>query len=631
MEARQRTWFDERGLVIAVDGGTRALPFYAGTVHYWRIPPVRWGAALRALHASGLTLVETFVPWRVHAPESGTHVWTGERDLARFLDAARAAGLSVVLRIGPQANAELPNLGLPDWVVADEAVQARTAQDTVAWLPLPPHAFPIPSYASTKFHAHVRTWYAALADAIRPHLAPEGPVVALGVDNEAHHFFRSGAFDLDYHPDALAWWRDASGLDEPPREYHTSDAARCALWLKFKDEYTARALSTFTHILGEVGLGDVARLHALAPGHYQHADARQLAHAIHGPVGIGAYAARAELASVRRCAATLATATPPLATEVSTGFLPWLPPLDEADDPTRARDQLLSLLAGGVRGFNLFSSTPLDQPWVKPLLAALAEVEWTTLHRHTPIALVDTRADHRFGLLTSLVDPVTPLLADALSLGPGGAAELGTDSAAISSRRWQHAIARALELAQVPYAIIDEATAEEDLARFKAIIAPTFDRIDHGLYTRLRAIVEHKRAIVVLGPGSPTRDELDQPLTDALPKRIGKLKPASLDDLPGLAEDLAALAGELPEAWQIERPDDVRAFAFANAEHHVRVVIVASDSPKATSAVLLADGHTLRDPIARETLRIDEGRATIPLPPYGVRFFIVDATRLAAV
>lgn len=637
MHARRRSWFDDRGLVLETG---RRLPFYAAAMHYWRVPPIRWGASLRALHAQGITIVETYVPWRVHEPEAGERVWTGERDLARFLDAARAAGLSVVLRPGPHVNAELTSFGIPDWVLADPVCQAQTAQGTVAWLPAPPRAFPIPSYASFAFHAHVRAWYEAVAEVVTPFLAPDGPVVAIGVDNEAQSFFRLGAFDLDYHPDALTWWREASGLDEPPRNWSADDAARCVLWLKHKDEYIARALGTFGKLLDEVGLGGVARFHNLPPGHYQHYDLRQIQTAIHGPVGIDAYTARGSFPELRRRAAALVgNASPiPLALEVGVGFMPWLPPLDDGDDPTRERDQLLTLLAAGVRGFNLYMGVERDRyygaaiseagqveaPWMRPLLAALAEVDWPALRRLAPIALVDTRADTRFGTLTNLLDPVTPVLADALMLGPGGDAELGTDAAAIAARRWQSAIARALELAQVPYAIVDEAAPEEELARYRAVIAPTLDRIDHGLFERLRALVEHKRAVVVVGPGLPTRDELDQPLAEPLPKRVGKLKAGSLDDLRGLADDLAALAGDPPEAWLVERPDDVRAFAHADEAGAVRVVFVVSDAVRATTAVLLADGKTLRDPLANQTLRIEGGRATVPMPPRGVRMLIVE-------
>ena len=52
---RRRTWFDDRGLVIAApgpgDGGDagaqpgRRLPFYAGAMHYWRVEPAQLGGA----------------------------------------------------------------------------------------------------------------------------------------------------------------------------------------------------------------------------------------------------------------------------------------------------------------------------------------------------------------------------------------------------------------------------------------------------------------------------------------------------------------------------------------------------------------------------------------------------------
>ena len=568
MEARRRTWFDDQGLRV----GGRSLPFYSGAMHYWRVPPARWAACLRAIHSVGLTLVETYVPWRVCEPAEGEF---DLRELPRFLDAARAAGLSVVLRPGPHVNAELTSFGIPDWVLADPACQARTSRGTPAWLPIPPRAFPIPSYASAKFQARVRAWYAAVAEVVAGHEA----VVAIGVDNEAQLFFRTGAFDLDYHPDAIAWWREASGLDaDPPRAW--GDAARCALWMKFKDEYIARALGDFSRMLEDVGLGEVARFHNLPPGHHGLYDLRRIQAAIGGPVGIDAYTPRARFPELRRRAAALVgnAAPVPLALEVGVGFFPWFPPLDAAEDPLRERDHLMTLLAMGVRGFNLFMAVERDRyygaaidahgkveahaAWIKPLLAALVEVDWPSLRRAPVIALVDMRADMRLGLASCVIDPMTPVLADILELGPGGAAELGTDAAAIDARRWQTAIARALELAHVPYAIVDEAATEDELARYRAVIAPTGARIDRGLWRRLRAVAEHKRGVVVIGPGTPVRDELDQPFDEPAPKRIGRLKAGSLDDAPGLAADLAALAGDASEAWQVERPDDVRAMPF---------------------------------------------------------------------
>lgn len=654
MEAHRRTWFDDRGLVVAGARGeaARGLAFYAGAMHYWRVEPARWAACLRQIHALGLTLVETYVPWRVHEPATGRWAWDRERDLARFLDAAHAAGLGVVLRPGPHVNAELTSFGMPDHVLGDRACQALSAQGSPVWMPSPPRAWPLPSYASAAFRDRVHAWFAAVAEVVRDRLAPDGPVVAIGVDNEAQMFFRLGAYDHDYHPEAIAAWREASGLDgEPPRAWNPDDAARCISWVRFKDQYVARALAAFGKALDDVGLGGVARFHNLPSGHHGLYDLRGIQRAIGGPVGIDAYTPRDELRELRRRAiAVVGNAAPiPIAFEVGVGYAPWLPPLDAGDDPDRERDQLLTLLAVGIRGFNLVMAVERDRfygaaidrtgkleahaAWIRTLVAALAEVDWPTLRRRTAIAVVDTRADTRFGQATCAVDPLPPGVAETLGLGPGGAAELGGDPAAVTQRRWQAALSRALDLARVPYTIVDESASEAELAdhaALRAVIAPTLERIDRGLAHTLRALAEHprgtRRPVVVVGPGAPSHDELGQPFGDPLPRRVGRLKAGSLDDIPGLAADLAALAVPPSDAWQIERPDDAHAYAHADAAGAVRVVFVASDAAKPVTAVLLVDEstRTLRDPFSHERIAIDTGKAAIALPARGVRMLIVE-------
>ena len=73
MEARRRTWFDERGLVVATGGGERRLPYLAGALAYSSLSPAQWAPCLRQLHALGLTCVDAVVPWRVHEPEALSH------------------------------------------------------------------------------------------------------------------------------------------------------------------------------------------------------------------------------------------------------------------------------------------------------------------------------------------------------------------------------------------------------------------------------------------------------------------------------------------------------------------------------------------------------------------------------
>jgi hypothetical protein len=129
--------------------------------------------------------------------------------------------------------------------------------------------------------------------------------------------------------------------------------------------------------------------------------------------------------------------------------------------------------------------------------------------------------------------------------------------------------------------------------------------------------------IVVIGPGTPVRDELDQPLHEPPPRRMGRIRDGSRDDLAGLAEDLAGIAGLTSDTWQVERPDDVRCAAFADATR-VRCVFVTSDAATPTTAVLLAEGTALRDPFTSERIAITAGRASIAMPARGVRLLIVE-------
>ena len=159
------------------------------------------------------------------------------------------------------------------------------------------------------------------------------------------------------------------------------------------------------------------------------------------------------------------------------------------------------------------------------------------------------------------------------------------------------------------------------------MIVPTLDRVDRGLWQRLRTIADGKQTVVVIGPGTPTRDELDQPLDEPPPRRVGRLKAGSLEDVAGLADDLVALAGEVAEAWTVVRPDHVRAFAHADPDGVVRVVFVASDAAKPVTAVTTAGESiaALRDPFSGERIRIVEGSVAIALPAHGVRMLIVAA------
>ncbi|HMG21313.1 MAG TPA: hypothetical protein VK607_08360, partial [Kofleriaceae bacterium] len=67
-------------------------------------------------------------------------------------------------------------------------------------------------------------------------------------------------------------------------------------------------------------------------------------------------------------------------------------------------------------------------------------------------------------------------------------------------------------------------------------------------------------------------------------------------------------------------------YAHADPAGEVRVVFIASDLPRAATGVLLVDAtvRALRDPFSHERIALADGRASIGLPPRGVRMLIVE-------
>lgn len=51
----------------------RNITIYSGAMHYFRVPRAYWRDRLRKMRAAGLNTVETYVPWNLHEPHSGTN------------------------------------------------------------------------------------------------------------------------------------------------------------------------------------------------------------------------------------------------------------------------------------------------------------------------------------------------------------------------------------------------------------------------------------------------------------------------------------------------------------------------------------------------------------------------------
>lgn len=584
-------------------------------------------------------MVSTYVPWGVHEIRPGRFDWQSEFDLGRFLDLIGELDMRAIIRPGPHINAELTYFGFPERILRTPEALAVTGRDTPAWLPVPPRMFPVPSYASQVFREQVRGWFAAVGEIVAPRLCPDGPIIAVQVDNEAQMFFRLGAYDLDYHPDALRWWREFSGDRPAPRAWSADAAGECARWVHFKDEYTARSLTWLGQALDDAGITGIARYHNLPPSDPSWLDLPRAAGACH-LAGLDFYYRSQDYEVTRRRALYLAgTGAPlPFAPEVGMGGPPWLPPMTPEDQ----RDTLLALLAAGVRGFNLYMMVERerwyggaidatgeihsDYEWLSPVLAALAKVEWSRLWRPAQVALVWSRAEARFALASSAADPLSPAIGEFLGLGPAGAAEVATDESAAQHRRWLVACEQALDVAQIPYDIVDEGVSLEVLAGYHAVIAPTLTRVERALWRRLHQAAE-RGVQVVIGPRRPARDQYDEPLGEdaAPPVRAGLIRPQSITDTAGFADDLAAIAGDLPDEWSAEE-SGIDCALFVDGDERPRVLFVGNRTPDAMTAPILAvPDAVLVDAITDESFRTGpDGAFEVPLGGYRVRMLLIE-------
>ncbi|CAL1714365.1 unnamed protein product [Somion occarium] len=112
-------------------------------LHPWRLPnPNLWSDVFQKIRANGFNTVSFCINWAVHFPTPNTNNGTGDfqegtyRDIQRFIDEAKKAGLWLIARPGPYINAETTGGGFPGWV-GNIAGSLRTNNMNYkqAWLP----------------------------------------------------------------------------------------------------------------------------------------------------------------------------------------------------------------------------------------------------------------------------------------------------------------------------------------------------------------------------------------------------------------------------------------------------------------------------------------------------------------
>lgn len=155
--------FEVKDGAFCADGKKTVL--YSGAIHYFRVLPEYWHDRLAKLRACGFNAVETYMCWNMHEPRKGEFDFSGRFDVRRFILTAQELGLYVILRPGPYICAEWDFGGLPAWLLADENIRLRCADEV--------------------YLSHVNDYLARVMREVGDlQCTHGGPVVAIQVENE---------------------------------------------------------------------------------------------------------------------------------------------------------------------------------------------------------------------------------------------------------------------------------------------------------------------------------------------------------------------------------------------------------------------------------------------------------------
>uniref|UniRef100_A0A5B7A024 Beta-galactosidase n=1 Tax=Davidia involucrata TaxID=16924 RepID=A0A5B7A024_DAVIN len=109
---------------IILNGERRVL--ISGSIHYPRSTAEMWPDLIRKAKEGGLDAIETYIFWDRHEPRHREYDFSGNLDFIRFFKTVQAAGLYVVMRIGPYVCAEWNYGGYPVWLHNMPGIQMRT-------------------------------------------------------------------------------------------------------------------------------------------------------------------------------------------------------------------------------------------------------------------------------------------------------------------------------------------------------------------------------------------------------------------------------------------------------------------------------------------------------------------------
>lgn len=647
--------------------GDRVVPLLSGSVHYFRLERESWRPCLEAMREMGCTLVDVYVPWSVHETASG-ELDFGQRnpalDVVAFLGIAAELGLYALVRPGPHINAELSGFGLPERVLWDPECQARSPAGEPVILPMPPLAFPVPSYASQKLMKEACAWLARVGSLLGPLAWPRGPIVLCQVDNEGALYFRDGVYEQDYHPDSIVLYRrhlqrryeTTARLDEaygsstgtfdllPPHRFDAQDAhglRRHLDWAEYQESLIADAFGAFRAAMSGAGLERLPMCHNLPMGESgTPLDPSRLGKIVEC-LGMDYYHVAAESSSdviLKRTSEVTTRADaydyPSFAVELAAGFPPFFPPLTQHDNEFAA----LSCLAAGIRGFNLYMAVERDR-WIgspidrfgarrpsfdfwSSLIEAVSRTRLYELSRAAEVCVIIPRSLHRLERLLHAFGPISAAAFDIMGLGAYDSCfEHGPFASALfEAEVFLRSLLEQLSRRGIPFRVSGNDSAAHALAQSRFGFVVSGGGLEKDLWRALNEAAS-AGALLHFGPRLPQTTASG---LEALPEIAGSAaQNISALSEPQLAVELARLC-DAHAPFRMVLAEGLRTSLFCDRGGAPRVLFVTNTTlaPRVASIDLGA----LRSPLGGAVDALDGtvfratfGSLEVPLSPQSVR------------
>ncbi|GAB3416643.1 beta-galactosidase [Niabella aquatica] len=102
----------------------------AAELHYPRIPKEYWEHRIQLCKAMGMNTICIYLFWNIHEQKQGSFDFTGQNDIAAFVQLVQKNGMYCIVRPGPYVCAEWDMGGLPWWLLKKDDLKVRTRDDS---------------------------------------------------------------------------------------------------------------------------------------------------------------------------------------------------------------------------------------------------------------------------------------------------------------------------------------------------------------------------------------------------------------------------------------------------------------------------------------------------------------------